>query len=152
KSTKRSACFFSAIVPMCLMSWIPREHAQQTEPGQRQEAVSPSSEGIASGVTKHLRLALLGRSVWHAAVDGFHIAVEMAGGGQQQTRVLLECLFICVERLVKRIKFRVLAICLGIDASRFGIGLADGLLGFPVCLRAYAVQLALLLATNLGAG
>src|SRR5262245_38407129 len=93
KSTKRSACFFSAIVPMCLMFWIPREYAQQTEPGQRQEAVSPSSEGIASGVTKHLRLALLGCSVRHDAVDVFQIAVEIAAGGQQQTRVLLECLF-----------------------------------------------------------
>src|SRR5215510_11749039 len=152
KSTKRSACFCSAIVPMCLMSWIPRERAQQTEPGQRQAAVSPSSHGIANGVAKPLRFALLGRSMRHNTVDGFQIAVEIAAGGQQQTRVLLERLFIRIERLVQRIKLRVLAIRFSIDAGRFGIGLADNLLGFPVRLRAQAVQLALLLATNLGAG
>src|SRR5207244_5345143 len=40
----------------------------------------------------------------------------------------------------------------GIDAGGFGVRLADGLLGLTIRLRAYAVQLALLLATNLGAG
>src|SRR5262245_28882954 len=113
------------------------------------------SEGMASGVARHLLLALLGRRVWHDAVDAvdvFQIAVEIAAGGQQQTRVLLERLFIGVEGLVKRIKLRVLAIGFSVDAGRFGIGLADGLLGFAIRLRAYAVQLALLLATNLGAG
>src|SRR4030095_5157603 len=39
-----------------------------------------------------------------------------------------------------------------IDAGGFGIRLADGLLGLPIRLRAYAVQLALLLAANLCAG
>src|SRR5262249_11763559 len=39
-----------------------------------------------------------------------------------------------------------------IDAGRIRIRLADGLLGLTIRLRAYAVQLALLLATNLGAG
>src|SRR6266545_5165088 len=128
------------------------ERAQQTEPGQRQRAVSPSSEGMASGVAKHLRLALLGRSVRHDAVDVFQIAIEIAAGGQQQTRVLLERLFIRVERLVKRIKLRILTIRLGINAGRFRVRLADSLLRFPVRLRAQAVQLALLLTTNLGAG
>src|SRR2546428_3550313 len=65
-------------------------------------------------VAKSLRLVLLGRSVWH---DVFQIAVEIAAGGQQQTRVLLERLFIGVERLIKRIKLRILAIRFGIEAG-----------------------------------
>src|SRR4030095_1944971 len=52
----------------------------------------------------------------------------------------------------KHIKLRVRAVRFSIDAGRFGIGLADRLLGFAIRLRADAVQLALLLATNLRAG
>src|SRR5712671_3380231 len=98
---------------------MPGARAQQTGAGQRQGAASLSSGGMASGVAKPLRLALLGRSMRHDAVDAvdvFQIAVEIAAGGQQQTGVLLKRLFIRVERLVQRIKLRVLAICLSIDA------------------------------------
>src|SRR5262249_4294787 len=96
--------------------------------------------------------AFLGRGGRPDTVDVFQIAIEIATGGQQQTGVLLERLFIRVERLVKRIKLGVLAIRFGIDAGGFGVRLTAGLLGLAVCLRADAVQLALLLAANLGAG
>src|SRR5215475_10813450 len=97
-------------------------------------------------------LTIFGHWRWQLAIDVFQIAIEIAAGGHQQTRVLLERLFIRIQRLIKRIKLRVLAIRFGIDAGCFGIRLADGLLGLPIRLRAYAIQLTLLLATNLGTG
>src|SRR6476619_7424988 len=97
-------------------------------------------------------LTIFGHWLWRLAIDVFQITIEIAAGGHQQTRVLLERLFIRVERLIKRIKFRILAIRFGIDAGCLGVRLANGLLGFAIRLRADAVQLALLLASNLGAG
>src|SRR5712692_833893 len=97
-------------------------------------------------------LAFLCRWLRHPAIDVFQIAIEIAAGGQEQTGVLLERLLIRLQGLVKRIKLRVLAIRLGIDAGRFRVRLADDLLRFPIRPRAQAVQLALFLATNLGAG
>jgi hypothetical protein len=72
--------------------------------------------------------------VWHDAIDRFQIAVEIAAGGQQQTRILLERLFIRVERLIKCIKLRVSAIRFGIDAGGFGARFADGLLRLTIRL------------------
>src|SRR5215470_11611601 len=99
-----------------------------------------------------LGLAIFGHRWWQLAIDVFQIAIEIAASGHQQTRVLLERLFIRLQRLIKGIKLRVLAIRFGIDAGRFGVRLADRLLGFTIRLRAYAVQLAFFLAADLGAG
>ena len=93
-------------------------------------------------------LTIFGHWLWQFAIDVFQITIEIAAGGHQQTRVLLERLFICLQGLIKRVKLRVLAIRFGVDAGRFGVRLADGLLGLTVRLRADAVQL----ATNPGAG
>jgi hypothetical protein len=84
-------------------------------------------------------LAIFGHWLWQLAIDVFQIAIKIAAGGHQQTRVLLERLFIRVERLVKRIKLRILAIRFGIDAGRFRVCLTASLLGLTIRLRAYAV-------------
>src|SRR4030095_5344538 len=88
-------------------------------------------------------LTIFGHWLWQLAIDVFQITVEIAAGGHQQTRVLLKRLFIRVALLLNVINPRLLAIRFGIDAGRFGVRLANGLLGFAIRLRADAVQLAL---------
>src|SRR5262249_15616939 len=94
----------------------------------------------------------LGRGGRHDTIDVFQVTIEIAASGQQQTGILLERLFIRVPRLVKGVKLPNLPTRFGIDPGGFGVRLAAGLLGLTVRFRAYAVQLALLLAANLGAG